>query len=441
MTESTPNLKVLIICYYWPPAGGPGVQRWLKFIKYLREFQVEPVVYIPKNPTYPLVDESLTREILQDLEIISQPIFEPFGLAKFFSKRQTQNLSAGIIPVDRKQSLIQRAMLFVRGNFFIPDARKFWIQPSVKYLKDYLGENNVDAIITTGPPHSLHMIGQALRSGIRIPWIADFRDPWTDIGYHQKLKLTKKSQVKHLKFEHAVLDTADKIIVTSPTTLANFEAKTTTPIQCITNGFDVAHFPETPLSEKFTLSHIGSLLSGRNPLILWKVLSELKTENSDFVRDLELQLIGKVSSDILDTLNDFGLTENLTLKGYISHDEVLIAQCSAQILLLIEIDSEITKGIIPGKLFEYLAARRPILGIGPEQADFFDIVKKTRSGKTFNHQDYYELKRYLTNQYRKFKENGIPNTEGIIEQFTRKNLTGVLAETIRTIVEEFQAKT
>lgn len=178
--------KVLIIAYYWPPAGGPGVQRWLKFVKYLRDFNVEPVLYIPENPSYPIRDEDLVQEVPDDIQILKKPIFEPYSLAGIFGRRETQTISSGIIEDSRKQSLLQKILLFIRGNFFIPDARKFWVRPSVKFLKQELEKRAFDTIITTGPPHSLHLIGLELKKDTGIRWIADFRDPWTQIGYHEK---------------------------------------------------------------------------------------------------------------------------------------------------------------------------------------------------------------------------------------------------------------
>jgi len=158
-----PTKKILIISYYWPPAGGPGVQRWLKFVKYLPDFNIEPHVYIPENPTYPLLDEKLLSEVSDKAIIIKQPIFEPYGLASVFSKNKTKKISSGIIPNQKKQSFVEKAMLWIRGNVFIPDARVFWVKPSVKFLKHYLQDHQIDTIITTGPPHSLHLIGLQLK--------------------------------------------------------------------------------------------------------------------------------------------------------------------------------------------------------------------------------------------------------------------------------------
>ena len=421
---------MLIITYYWPPAGGPGVQRWLKFVKYLRDFEVEPVVYIPENPNYPLIDKSFINEVPKDIEVIRQPIFEPYKLAAVLSKKNTKTISSGIIKQKEKQNFIQKLMLFIRGNFFIPDARKFWIQPSVKFLKSYLEKTNIDTIITTGPPHSLHLIGLGLKRQLHLRWIADFRDPWTQIGYQKQLKLTKYSAKKHQSLEKQVLNTADQIITTSFTTKKEFALKTTKPIEVITNGFDSELNTESKLDGIFSISHIGSLLSGRNPELLWKVLAEISKENENFRRDFKLKLYGAVSDDVVQSIKNAGLENELIFGGYISHKEAIAVQKKSQLLLLIEIDSEETKGIIAGKLFEYLASKRPILAIGPRTWDVAKIIEETHSGKSFLYNQEVALKEYILNSYQRYRENKLLPDSKNIEDYHRKNLTKQLAKLI-----------
>jgi hypothetical protein len=187
--------KILIITYYWPPAGGPGVQRWLNFVKYLPDFGVQPIVFIPENPTYPIIDEALVNEVSDKTIILKHKIFEPYQLAGIFSKKQTKKISSGIIPNQKKQTFLEKILLWIRGNLFIPDARKYWVKPSVDYLKKYIKENEIDTIVTSGPPHSLHLIGLHLKNDLKINWLADFRDPWTTIGYHKALKFVSASQI------------------------------------------------------------------------------------------------------------------------------------------------------------------------------------------------------------------------------------------------------
>ena len=438
--------KVLIVCYYWPPAGGPGVQRWLKFVKYLPDFDIEPIVYTPENPKYPIVDASMVAEVSDSVTVLKQPIKEPYRFASLlsrlpFSRRETvKQLSSGIVPKATKQTLLQRLLLFIRGNFFIPDARVGWVKPSVRFLENYIKTNEIDTVITTGPPHSMHLIGMKLKAKITIDitkklhWIADFRDPWTTIGYHDKLKMTERTKRKHKELEHRVLTTADQVIVTSPTTKEEFSTITKKPITVITNGFDTESHQEVPSSNRFTISHIGSLLSERNPLILWKVLDILVREHAPFREQFELKLVGKVSKEVVDVIKSFGLEKYLTLVGYVSHQEAIALQCEASVLLLIEIDSEITKGIIPGKVFEYLAAKRPILGLGPKDADVREIITTTQSGYYFEYTEEEALKEailYLFHNHtsKKWTEG----REAYISKYHRKQLTQVLATCIHSL--------
>jgi glycosyl transferase family 4 len=425
--------KVLIITYYWPPAGGPGVQRWLKFVKYLPDFGITPVVYIPENPTYPIVDESLMHDVPPDTIIIKNKITEPYGLATVFSGKKSKKISSGIIPHKKKQSFAERLMLWVRGNIFIPDARFLWVKPSIAYLSDYIRENDIKTIITSGPPHSLHLIGLGLKEKHNINWVADFRDPWTTIGYHKALKLSSYAAKKHKKLESEVLHTADVILVTSNTTKSAFEALTSKPIEVITNGYDEEKTGKQHLDEKFSLAHIGSFLSERNPQLLWQVLSELTQENTAFANDLELKLIGAVSREVLGSIAEFNLDSYLNNVGYVSHIEAVAAQKKSQVLLLIEIDSEDTKSIIPGKLFEYMVSDRPIIGIGPEGSDFASILKQTNTGKFFTYHQKELLKETILAYYKLYKENSLKVFPVGLQQYSRKNLTGKLAALLNKI--------
>ena len=423
--------KVLIITYYWPPAGGPGVQRWLKFVKYLPEYGIEPIVYIPKNPTYPLIDEELQKDVSYNTTILKNNIIEPYGWASVFSKKNTKKISSGIIPDKKKQSALQKLMLWVRGNMFIPDARVLWVRPSVSYLTNYLQGSGIDTIITTGPPHSLHLIGMELQKRFGVKWITDFRDPWTTIGYHKELRLSESSQKRHKNMERDVLNTADSIIVTSPATKAEFEQLTDKPVTVITNGYDVEPVAKEPLDEKFTLAHIGSFLSERNPKILWESLSELVKEDAEFKDKFELKLIGAVSQEVLTSIEQHELTDYVNNMGYVSHSEAVKQQRKSQVLLLVEIDSPDTRCIIPGKLFEYMASERPVIGIGPQQADFADIIKTTNTGVFVDYTEKEKLKDTLKSYFGQYMEEGLKVHAIGLQQYSRRNLTNQLASLLK----------
>jgi galactitol-specific phosphotransferase system IIB component len=423
--------KVLIITYYFPPAGGPGVQRWLKFVKYLPDFGVQPYVYVPKNPTYPIVDQKLVAEISDKAIIIKTKIIEPYGLASIFSKNKTKKISSGIIPNQKKQGFLEKLFLWVRGNLFIPDARVLWVKPSVRFLEDYIRENNIDTVITSGPPHSLHLIGLQLKAKSGIRWIADFRDPWTTIGYHKSLRLSASSERKHKQMEHQVLTTADLILVTSKTTKTEFGAITARPIEVITNGYDKEKIVQQTLDQKFTLAHIGSFLSDRNPRILWEALHEIIHENESFANDFELKLIGAVSPEILQAIDEFELKKYTNNIGYVAHDEAIAHQRKSQVLLLVEIDSPDTKSIIPGKLFEYMVSERPILAIGPQGSDFAEIIAQTNTGVFFTYDQKEHLKAQILKYYQQFSEGSLQSHPVGLQQYSRKSLTEKLANLLR----------
>lgn len=430
MANQTEPKKLLIITYYWPPAGGPGVQRWLKFVKYLPDFNVQPIVYIPENPTYPIIDNGLASEVSEKAIILKNKIFEPYGLASFFGKNKTKKISSGIIPNQKKQSFLEKTLLWVRGNIFIPDARFLWVKPSVKYLSKYIQENNIDTIVTSGPPHSLHLIGLQLKKDLGVKWFADFRDPWTTIGYHKALKLSSYAEKKHKTLEAAVLNTADTIIVTSKTTKTEFEAITSKPIEVITNGYDVEKITKQTLDAKFTLAHIGSFLSERNPRILWKALKELTKENAAFKNDFQLKLIGAVSQEVLDTITEFKLNDYVLNLGYVSHQEAVEHQRKSQVLLLIEINSEDTKSIIPGKLFEYMVSERPIVAIGPNDSDFAEIITSTNTGVFFTYDEKEKLKALLLKYYQEYQNQNLKVHAVGLQQYSRKSLTEKLSKLI-----------
>ena len=422
--------KVLIITYYWPPAGGSGVQRWLKFSKYLRGFDIEPVIYTIDNPSYPILDKSSESEIPKDLEILKQAIFEPNSMLSFFG-RNNKKESAGFL--NPNPTFLGKIVQYIRANYFIPDARKFWIQPSVNFLSNYLENNHIDAIITTGPPHSMHLIGLELKKKLGIKWISDFRDPWTEIDYFQQLPLTKKATKKHQDLEQEVLINSDMVVVVGETMKEKF-LKHTKRIKVLTNGFDTIEDLSTQkLDEKFSITHVGLMNSDRNPTILWKVLNEISNTNPNFKNDLRIKLIGKIDDAVIQDLKVFDHNTIETIP-YLDHKDVSKYQASSQVLLLSINEVPSAKGIITGKIFEYLQAKRPILAIGPEDGDAAMILKNTNAGTIVGFKNKTVLKATILNLYKDYKE-GVLFVKSInIEQYHRKNITSQLAEVIKKVV-------
>ena len=423
--------KILIITYYWPPAGGPGVQRWLKFVKYLPDFGWKPTVFIPENPSYPIIDDTLAKDVSTDLEIIRTKIWEPYQIAELFGK-DNKKFKAGQFDVGNNQTWKSRLSIWVRGNFFIPDARVFWVKPSVKYLKKYLQENHYEAVVTTGPPHSVHLIGLELKKEFPdLKWIADFRDPWTEISYYKHLKLTKSSDQKHRKLEQTVFEKADLTLATSYTDAENFRKKGANAF-CITNGFDGFETAiRTKKNNEFTLSYIGVLEQLRNPEILWNTLNEIISENDDFKNDFILKFVGRVDDKILNDIENSKLKNSLNKLGYLSHSDANTEMQTSDVLLITNFPDESSKGIIPGKIFEYLATGNPILSFGPEDSDVKKILDETNAGKHFSYKNSAELKEFILNQYHHWKLGETHSATQNIAKFSRKNLTQKLVEILQ----------
>ena len=422
-------MKVLIVTYYWPPAGGSGVQRWLKFVKYFRDFGIEPVVYTVENPNYPILDESLNNDIPKGIEVLKQPIFEPNNILSLFGKKKTE--SAGFL--NPNPSFFGKILQYIRANYFIPDARKFWIKPSVNYLKKYISKNNIDAIITTGPPHSMHLIGLKLKQQLGVKWIADFRDPWTEIDYFHQLPLSKKAVKKHHFLEQEILLNANVVLVVGNTMNKNY-SKFSNNVVTITNGFDGELITsETNLDSKFTITHIGLMNADRNPKMLWEVLAEIISENKDFSKDFKLKLIGKVDASVIEEITINNLDENVQLIDYVAHDEVIEYQKKSQVLLLLLNNVPSVKGIITGKIFEYLMVNRPILAIAPKDGDLAEILNETNAGVVVDFEESTTLKNTILELYSKYKQGDLSVNSKNIDQFHRRELTNKVAKILKEL--------
>lgn len=435
--------KVLIITYYWPPGGGAGVQRWLKFTKYLPQFGWTPVIYTPEDGEMPVLDTSLEKDIPAGTEVIKTKIWEPYSLyKKFIGAGKDEKINTGFLTEKRKPGMAEQISVWLRGNLFIPDARCFWIKPSVKYLTEYLQKIKIDAIISTGPPHSMHLIARELSQKFRLPWIADFRDPWTNIDYYKDLQLTSWADKKHHKLEQQVVTDAARVIVVGHQMKMEFEEAFGRNIDVITNGFDeddvvnqLAVGSSRQGDTGFIIAHVGTLVRSRNPLALWKALSELMKSDADFARQLQIRLTGKVDLAVRNSLREFGLENNVTYIDYLPHSEVISEQQNASVLLLILNNTPNSKGILTGKMFEYLAAKRPILCVGPTDGDAAKIIEETNTGQTFNFDDESGITNHLQTIFNQFKNDNLTVNSKSIEKYSRKSLTKDLVSILDEVTE------
>ncbi|MCB0764593.1 MAG: glycosyltransferase [Flavobacteriales bacterium] len=364
--------RVLIITYYWPPNGGAGVYRWLKFSRYLPQYGWQPVIYTPSNPELVAEDAGLLKEVSPELDVIRRPIREPFALYKRFTgRRQEERVQTAFLNEAGKRGWKEDLSLWIRSNLFIPDARIWWVRPSIAFLETYLRDHPVDAIVTTGPPHSMHLIGMGLKRVIGVPWVADFRDPWTEIDYYGQLTLTARADAKHHRLERQVLRTADKVVTVSWTWADRLAAIGGRPVEVITNGFDPADVPTPPVAvdETYSLVHVGSMSATRDCPGLWRQLAEIRDAEPSFAQRFKLRFVGPVDASIIESATNAGLGAHIERVGRVDHARAMREMQRARVLLLPINDTPNSEGILPGKLFEYLSIGRPILAVGPARGD------------------------------------------------------------------------
>ena len=432
--KNTPQkkLKILLITYYWHPAGGSGVQRWQKFAKYLKQLNIEPIVYTVKSDLYPLKNKDDASEI-KDIEVIRTSHWTPNKLLRFFkNKKQITAISVGLIP--SKKSLFDKLVYYIRANFIFPDAKKYWIKPSIKYLQKYLSKNPVDIIISTAPPQTTHFIAYELHQKTNIPWLADCRDPWSEIDFMQKLPLTKKMREKHLFWENTVIKKATAVLTTAPS-LYDVYQKINPQTHLITNGYDFTPAKNIDLDQKFTLSHIGLFKDDANPIFLWETLAKIIRENKQFSADFQLHLVGKTSTSVIDTLKKIGLEKHLKISAYLPHVEVKKIQQSTQLLLLLLNQVSNVEKLILGKTFEYMASGRPILATAKHQTDTAKIITQTNTGTCFEKHQTALLKNQIEKWYAAYQQNNLHSKAKKINQYHRKNLTQHLEKVLRRMVK------
>jgi glycosyltransferase involved in cell wall biosynthesis len=425
--------KVLIFTYYWPPAGGVAVQRFLKFSKFLPEFGWEPIIITVNDGSYPYYDESLVKEIAPSLRVYRTKTFEPFELYNLLRGKKGKSMPLVTVGANQSKTFFQRLTEYIRANYFVPDARKAWVPYAVKQAEEILRTEKIDAIITTGPPHSAHLIGLKLKEKFGVKWIADFRDPWTAIVYNEMLPRTESTRQKDIALETAVLKTADHVVVISPGMKEQFENKAS-KIDVIFNGYDEDNFskpfePATGSGGKedyFTIRYIGNLMASQNPVNLWKAIAELR---STMQAKIKLEFTGRVDGEIQSSIAANGLGDIATYNPFTEQQKAINLTRSASLLLFAIFNLPNTKLVITGKIFEYLASCSEIISFGATDGDASAILKSVGRKPMIEFNDYAETLSQLQAAYTYWQQNGqaFKYTDRRFEIYTRRNQAGALA--------------
>ena len=439
--------RVLIIAYYWPPAGGPGVQRWLKFSKYLPDNGWAPTLLVPAGAAYPVLDPSLEKDVPEHLEVHRVPILEPYEFAmKVFSSKGGAERLGSSKSDDVGQGFAKRLMLWCRGNLLLPDPRVLWRRRAGRRALDLIRKAALDghpfeAVVTTGPPHSIHLIGLDLKRRTGLPWLADFRDLWREMDYLEDFLPTNRTRRKHAQLERAVVAGADAITYTSPGTKAslmqNAPEVTEERFHLVYNGWDPADLANQsvegaagglPDDGVLHLGHFGSLFPTRDAPGLWRAIRHWNAGNVNGRSKVHLDLVGSISPPVRASIEALMSPEEWTDHGYVSHGAAVDMMQRMDALLLIQNDNATGQRAIPGKAFEYLAAGRPMGVIAPVPSDLADLADQWELSPC-HHQD----EEGATTMLEKLC-NGTGTETGLAARYSRPALTTEMGRVLLGII-------
>jgi hypothetical protein len=391
-----PALKpILIISYYWPPGSGPGVQRWLKFCKYLPEHGWQPIVLTVKNGSYPAYDNSLLNEVPNEVLVYRTNTIEPFEIYNLLRGKKGKSVEVGMGNIKDPKGGFAKFANYVRANFFIPDARLGWNSFAYAEAKKIIAKHKPEVVITTGPPHSTHLVGLKLKRDFQLPWIADFRDPWTEIFYNQFLNRTDQSILKDKKLEQEVLEKSDLLLAATPS-IEKLYGNKASNIKVILNGYDSSDYSELTelISPSFNISFFGNMLPNQNIDNVWLAINELKSAGK-LPDHFIFRIIGNVADNIKESIFNTGISELVAFLPFLPHKEaVKEMQKSNMLFLPIPIDKG-NKLILTGKIFEYLATKRPILSVGPKDGDAAEVLTACDQLPMLDYKDLPGIKRII----------------------------------------------
>ncbi len=431
--------KVLIITYYWPPAGGPGVQRVLKFAKYLPEFGWEPVILTVENGEYPAIDESLVSDIPSGLKVIRTKTVEPYTLYRLLNGQGKKNrIPSYVLSESGNGGFKKRISRYIRGNLFIPDAKIGWIPFAVREGMRILRNEQIDLIFSSSPPQTVNLVARKLaqKSGVR--WVADFRDPWTDIFYYHTMHRIPLAANLDRALEERVLRNATAVITVSPSIVRLLEKKVKNQYFVLPNGFDDSDFGRAGSlepDENFTLLHTGHLAATQNPVVLWEALAVLVESADGFRNSLQIHFYGNVQPEVIQSLESHGLRDYCTFYDYTPHAEIVNVMQKSSLLFFVVPQCDHNEGILTSKLFDYFGAQRPILGIGPRKGDAAAILKETKAGAMFEYADSDGVTGFVRDLFNAWKKHGITSLEDVdaTARYSRRNLTRRLSQIFSSV--------
>ena len=437
------NKRVLIITYYWPPSGGVGVQRWMHFAVNLKKLGWEPVIYTPSNPQFDIKDESLSN-FVKGLEVVKQEIWEPFNFFHRLTRNKNkEDVKQGLVLEKTSKSWKDDLIIWIRGNLFVPDPRKFWVKKSVRFLEQMVKERNIDLMITTGPPHSMHLIGFKLKCRIpALKWVSDFRDPWSDWDVIQKLKTSRTNRSRHQSMERQVLGASDLVLTVSKRLATSLSSKAEgVNVQVLSNGISderIVSDKANPLNQdRFIVGYFGMLNEIRNPEMLWKQLEALCESNRLFNQKLEIRLGGIVSQSIQERLESSPqLHDKVVFLGYLSHDEVFEEYHKASLLLLLLNKSDNAQWILPMKFFEYLSAGKPILSLGQVDSELGEIFQEYEVGKMYDFEDYDPIGTFILSNFEKNYSPDRKQMSELLDRYSRSRQTDKLSSLLNDLWEK-----
>ena len=424
--------RVLVISYYWPPAGGISVLRSLKIVKYLRDFGWEPVVFTASNAHYPYLDEGGLADVPKNLEILKLPIIEPFKLFKWLTGRKKTDPLNSIVQIkDDKSSWFDLIGIYLRGNFFIPDARALWIQPSVKYLKNYLSTHPVDAIFSDGPPHTNTVIAYQLKKELGIPWLMDFQDPWTQADYYQMMPIGRRASIQHRTMEQECLHAANKTTIASNTWKKDLESIGATNVEVLYYGYDEDDFKQLQKNkpqDTFDIIHIGLIGHDRAPVDLMEVIEKIKSS-----KPIRLRLAGQIDQTVKKQLKQIAHHVQIDFLGIVSRKDALQLAMNAHLLILLLNQAENAQGRLPGKLYEYLRTYNPILALGPPASDAHKILKECNAGICCAYEDQKSQAAYINLMMRQDTSTVLTDNPTVLN-YSNKSQTQKVAQYLEEIL-------